>query len=97
MRGMPTSDDIAVWLRFQIAAGRLSDAVDSSQVEVLARKLGVSAATISAAYGQVCDTRPQPRAHGAIHIHGNGFSTVATLVDEIVELDGFESDSVPGQ
>ena len=97
MPGMPTSDDVAVWLRFQIAAGRLSDDVDSSQVDVLARKLGVSAATVSAAYGQICDTSPERRAQGTVRIHGNGFSAVATLVDQIVELDGFEPDIVSGR
>lgn len=94
MPGMPTCEDVAVWLRFQMAAGRLSDAVDSSQIDVLARKLRVSAATVSAAYGQVCETGPEHRTQGTVHIHSNGFSAVATLVDQIVELDGFESDIV---
>lgn len=97
MPGMPSSDDVAVWLRFQIAAGRHSDAVDSSQLDALARTLGVFAATVSAAYGQVCGTSPNHRAQGTAHIHSSGFSAVATLVDQAVELDGLESDIVPGR
>ena len=50
MPAMPSSDDVAVWLRFQIAAGRLSDDADSSEISALAQKLGVTVATISAAF-----------------------------------------------
>ena len=52
MPTMPRSDDVAVWLRFQIAAGRLSDDADSSKMNQLAQKLGVTVATISEAFGQ---------------------------------------------
>ena len=93
MPSMPSSDDVAVWLRFQIAAGRLTDDADLSQMNVLARKLGVTVGTISAAFDQVCDKGVGRRAHGAVRPHGSGFSTVASLIDQIVELDGFESDA----
>jgi len=92
MHAMPSSDDVAVWLRFQIAAGRLSDDADSSQINALALKLGVTVATVSAAYAQVCDMGAECRAHGAVGTRGREFSTVASLIDQIVELDGFESD-----
>lgn len=95
MPAMPTSDDVAVWLRFQIAAGRLSDDADSSQIDALARKLGVTVATISDAFEQLCDTGAECRAHTAVRTRGNGFDTIATLIDQIVELDGFESDTAP--
>ena len=95
MPAMPTSDDVAVWLRFQIAAGRLSDDADSSQIDALARKLGVTVATISDAFEQLCDTGAECRAHAAVRTRGNGFDTVAALIDQIVELDGFESDTAP--
>ena len=91
MPAMPSSDDVAVWLRFQIAAGRLSDDADSSQMNALAQKLGVTVATISAAYDQVCDPDTQRRPPGANRTHGSEFSAVASLIDQIVELDGFES------
>ena len=89
MPAMPSSDDVAVWLRFQIAAGRLSDDADSSQLNALAHKLGVTVATISAAYDRVCgaDSRPP----GAARTYGREYSAVASLIDQIVELDGFES------
>ena len=95
MPAMPTSDDVAVWLRFQIAAGRLSDDADSSQIDALARKLGVTVATISDAFEQLCDTGAECRARATVRTRGNGFDTVATLIDQIVELDGFESDTAP--
>ena len=95
MPAMPSSDDVAVWLRFQIAAGRLSDDADSSEISALAQKLGVTVATISAAFDQLCDTGAECRAHGAVRTHANGFNTVASLIDQIVELDGFESDTAP--
>ena len=91
MPAMPSSDDVAVWLRFQIAAGRLSDDADSSQMNALAQKLGVTVATISAAYDQVCDVDTGHRSSGATRAHGSEFSAVASLIDQIVELDGFES------
>ena len=93
MPAMPSSDDVAVWLRFQIAAGRLTDDADLSRMNVLARKLGVTVGTISAAFDQVCDQGARRRAPGAIRPHGSGFRTVASLIDQIVELDGFESDA----
>lgn len=91
MSAMPSRDDVAVWLRFQIAAGRLSDDADSSQLNSLAHKLGVTVATISAAYDQVCDGDTEYRSLGAVRAHGGEYSAVASLIDEIVELDGFES------
>ena len=91
MPAMPSSDDVAVWLRFQIAAGRLSDDADSSQMNALAHKLGVTVATISAAYDRVCDADTQRLSPGALQTHGSEFSAVASLIDQIVELDGFES------
>lgn len=94
MPAMPSSDDVAVWLRFQIAAGRLSDDVDSSQMSALARKLRVTVATISAAYDQVCDTGAECRSHGAVRTHRGGFSAVANLVDQIIELDDSDSEAV---
>ena len=93
MPAMPSSDDVAVWLRFQIAAGRLSDGADSSQMDVLAQKLGVTVATISAAYEQVCDASAERHSHGRVRDHTGGFSAVASLIDQIVELDGFESET----
>ena len=96
MPAMPSSDDVAVWLRFQIAAGRLSDDADSSQMSQLARKLGVTVATISRAYDQVGDARAGCASHAAVRARGGGFSAVAHLIDQIVELDGFESDAAPG-
>lgn len=95
MPAMPSSDDVAVWLRFQIAAGRLSDAADSAQMSELARKLGVTVATISAAYERICSTGAGCPAHGAVRTRRGGFSAVANLVDEIVELDGFEPETPP--
>lgn len=95
MPAMPSSDDVAVWLRFQIAAGRLSNDADSAQMSELARKLGVTVATVSAAYDRICGTDAGCPAHGAVRIHRGGFSTVAHLVDEIVELDGFEPETPP--
>ena len=91
MPAMPNSDDVAVWLRFQIAAGRLSDDADSSQMNALAHKLGVTVATISAAYGQVCDADTERRSPGTDRALGGEYSAVASLIDQIVELDGFES------
>ena len=91
MSAMPSRDDVAVWLRFQIAAGRVSDDADSSQLSSLAHKLGVTVATISAAYDQVCDGDTECRSPGAVRAHGSEYSAVASLIDEIVELDGFES------
>ena len=91
MPAMPSSDDVAVWLRFQIAAGRLSDDADSSQMNALARKLGVTVATISAAYEQVCEAGTERWPPGAARIHGGEYDAVASLIDQIVELDGFES------
>ena len=91
MSAMPSRDDVAVWLRFQIAAGRVSDDADSSQLNSLAHKLGVTVATISAAYDQVCDGHTENRSPGAVRAHGSEYSAVASLIDEIVELDGFES------
>ena len=88
---MPSRDDVAVWLRFQIAAGRLSDDADSSQMNALAHKLGVTVATISAAYDQVCDANTQRRSPGTDPAPGGEYSVVASLIDQIVELDGFES------
>ena len=93
MPAMPSSDDVAVWLRFQIAAGRLSNAADSSQMNALAQKLGVTVATISAAYDRICSASAECRAHGAARTRHGGFSEVANLVDQIVELDGFESET----
>ena len=97
MPAMPSSDDVAVWLRFQIAAGRLSGDVDPSRLGVLARKLGVTVATISAAYDQVCDRSGQCRSQLAARTRGGGFGAVANLIDQIVELDGFESDTALGR
>ena len=91
MPAMPSSDDVAVWLRFQIAAGRLSDDADSSQMNALARKLGVTVATISAAYDQVCEADTDRWPPGAARTHGGEYDAVASLIDQIVELDGFES------
>ena len=91
MPAMPSSDDVAVWLRFQIAAGRLSDDADSSQMNALAHKLGVTVATISAAYDRVCDADAECRSPAAVRAHGGEYSAVASLIDQIVELDGFES------
>lgn len=93
MPAMPSSDDVAVWLRFQIAAGRLSGEADSSQMDALARKLGVTMATISAAYDQVFDARAECPSRAAVQTRGSGFNAVANLIDQIVELDGFESDT----
>lgn len=90
MSAMPSRDDVAVWLRFQIAAGRLSGDADSSQLNSLAHKLGVTVATISAAYDQACDGNREDRAPGAARSPGSEYSAVASLIDEIVELDGFE-------
>ena len=95
MPAMPSSDDVAVWLRFQIAAGRLSDDADFPQMNELARKLGVTVATISAAYDQICSAGAGCRVHGVVHTGRGRFSAVANLVDEIVELDGFESEAPP--
>ena len=94
MPAMPSSDDVAVWLRFQIAAGRLSDGADTSQMDALARKLGVTVATISTAYDQVCDGRAQCASHALARTRSSEFRAVANLIDQIVELDGFESDTV---
>ena len=94
MPAMPSSDDVAVWLRFQIAAGRLPDDADSSQMDRLAQKLGVTVATISQAYDQVCDSSAECGSPEALRTRGGGFSAVANLIDEIVELDGFDSDTV---
>ena len=91
MPAMPSSDDVAVWLRFQIAAGRLFDDADSSQMNALAHKLGVTVATISAAYDQVCDADTECRPPRAVRTDGSEYSEVASLIDQIVELDGFES------
>ena len=91
MPAMPSSDDVAVWLRFQIAAGRLSNDADSSQLSALAHKLGVTVATISAAYDRVCDADTERRSPGAARTYGSEYSAVASLIDQIVELDGFES------
>ena len=96
MPAMPSSDDVAVWLRFQIAAGRLSDDADSSEMCHLAQKLGVTVATISQAYEQVCGARANCVSHDPVRTHGGRFSAVANLIDQIVELDGFESDTAPG-
>ena len=95
MPAMPSSDDVAVWLRFQIAAGRLSDDADSARMSELARKLGVTEATMSAAYDRVCGAGAGCPAPGAMRNRRGGFSAVAHLVDEIVELDGFEPESPP--
>ena len=95
MPAMPSSDDVAVWLRFQIAAGRLSDDADSARMSELARKLGVTVATMSAAYDRVCGTGAGCPAPGAVRNRRGGFSAVAHLVDEIVELDGFEPEPPP--
>lgn len=94
MSAMPSRDDVAVWIRFQIAAGRLSDDADFPQLNALAQKLGVTVATISAAYDQICGANAGCRAHEAARTHRGGFSEVASLVDQIVELDGFESETV---
>ena len=94
MSAMPSSDDVAVWLRLQIAAGRIPGDADSSHVHILARKLGVSVATISAAYEQLCSASAGCRARQAALVRHSGFSTVARLVDQIVELDGTDSEAV---
>ena len=93
MPTMPRSDDVAVWLRFQIAAGRVSDDADSSKMNQLAQKLGVTVATISEAFGQVSEARANCVSHDAVRTRGGGFSAVAHLIDRIVEFDGFESDT----
>ena len=93
---MPSSDDVAVWLRFQIAAGRLSDDADSSEMDQLAQKLGVTVATISQAYDQVGDASANCASFDTVRMRGGGFRAVAHLIDQIVELDGFESDAAPG-
>lgn len=95
MPAMPSSDDVAVWLRFQIAAGRLPDAADFAQMDELARKLGVTVGTISAAYDRIRGAGAGCPAHGGVRARRGGFSTIAHLVDEIVELDGFESETPP--
>ena len=95
MPAMPSSDDVAVWLRFQIAAGCLSDAADFAQMNELARKLGVTVGTVSAAYDRIRGAGAGCPAHGVVRARRGGFSTVANLVDEIVELDGFEPETPP--
>ncbi len=47
---LPNSRDISLWLRFQIAAGRLGNGKGLPAVDALSERLGVSADTVREAY-----------------------------------------------
>ncbi len=82
-----TSDDLAVWLRFQIAAGRLTDVSDAPAMTALARKFDVTLATVSAAYDQLGEANDDMGFGCDASRFGSGFGVVADLVDQIVALD----------
>lgn len=94
MSVVPNSNDIAIWLRFQIAAGRFADSSDTTQMSLLARKLGVKLATISAAYEQLGNRCTNRRDHLTKVVRTREYGVIADLVDQIVELDGPDAKTV---
>ena len=87
MSSVLTSSDVAVWLRFQIAAGRLEECSDPPAISALARKLGVRAAVVSAAYDQLRRTGEGTCGNRGMQRFSGQFDAVADLVDQIVALD----------
>ena len=84
-RGL-TSREVAVWLRLQIAAGRLPRDANLDDIQRLARRLGVSEETLSDAFVQLESDMDQDWSR---HSNGgaNGYRTVADLIDEIASCE----------
>lgn len=81
-----TSSDVAVWLRFQIAAGRLAEDWRSDQLESLSRRLGVSMETLSDAISLIASKRDGecPKAECT---DPDGYRIVADLIEEIAATE----------
>lgn len=79
------SSDVAVWLKVQIAAGRMSRYSGTGEIDQLASRLGVSPQTISRAFRLAA-----AGSGGAAPAYGNGsngYRSFAELVDRIVMSD----------
>lgn len=88
-----TSNDVAVWLRFQIAAGRLTESSDAQTRVTLAQKLGVNISTVSAAFEELgTPNTGTGGASGTTQFCGK-FGVVADLVDQIVALEVSDADN----
>lgn len=77
-RKVPSSEDVFVWLRFQIAAGRFSGPECLAPARALSKRLGVSTETVREAYRML--GRSDEGCGGAAGAKRN-FGRVAALID----------------
>ncbi|MGI9385332.1 MAG: hypothetical protein ACR2PO_19450 [Methyloligellaceae bacterium] len=81
-----SSEDVALWLRFQIAAGRLSRTSDLANRAHLSARLGVSPETIAQAYDLISDPEDPSADLRQSDAGGNGYRAFAKLLDKIASI-----------
>lgn len=87
-----TSSDVAVWLRVQIAAGRVSRQASLVDLQRLSRRLAVDEETVSAAFVLINDGYSQVL-HGPSHVVEGDYRMVADLIDQIASASCLQSGS----
>lgn len=87
-----TSGDVAVWLRVQIAAGRVSRQASLGDLKRLSHCLSVDEETVSAAFVLIDDDYSQVLCGPSLGTEG-GYRMVADLIDQIASASTIQSGS----